>query len=120
MIEVKPKAQTYTIILSCLHTLEYTDPAPLMGEELWCTRCREYKQAVIAPPNYTLTCDHGCGSKGRALRTQFGAAFVTAETHAVKHATKRAGHRVELANGVNHVQTFFHPVMVLDVDIPPF
>lgn len=110
--------QEYTIILSCLHTLTFGDPAPKMGEELWCRRCQAVKPAAIAPPNYTLTCDHGCA--GKRLRHEFGTALITAETRAVEHSMKRAGHRVTLANGLNHVREFFSEILHVDVDVPPF
>jgi hypothetical protein len=112
------KGQRYTIVLSCLHTLTFDDPAPKMGETLWCARCRDYKPAAIAPPNYRLTCDHGC--KGKQLKHEFGAAIVSAEASAVKHSLRRTGHRVTLANGDNVLQVFFHPLIVVDVDEIPF
>lgn len=112
------KGQQYTIILSCLHTVIFEDPSPKMGDELWCIRCYDYKRAAVAPPNYVLTCDHGC--KGTKLKREHGAALIGAETTAVKHSLRRTGHRVTLANGDNVIQEFYHPLMVVDVDQIPF
>lgn len=112
------KGQRYTIILSCLHTLLFDDPAPKMGDELWCPKCADIKRAAVAPPNYTLTCDHGC--KGTKLKGEFGSALIAAETTAVKHSLKRTGHRVTLANGDNVVREFYHPTMQVDVGEIPF
>lgn len=112
------KGQSYVIVLSCLHTLIYTDPAPKMGETLWCPRCRDYRPCAVAPPNYILHCDHGC--KGTQLRREYGSAIVTAETRAVKHALRRTGHRVTLSNGDMFIREFYHPTLTVDVGEIPF
>lgn len=106
---------TVTVILSCLHTATFSTPAPMKGEKVWCYRCGSYRPAVEAPHDYTVRC-LSCTRLDRNL----GNAEVTADTLAVKHASRYAGHRVVLIDGETQIQEYWHAVIPVAVDVPPF
>lgn len=103
------------IVLSCMHTLSFaiSNHAPVLGERAWCPRCGAYKRAVQAPRNFVVNCE----TCNRIRMKEYGDAPLKAETTAIKHSLRYAGHRVTVSDGED-VQTFHHPVMMTDT--PPF
>jgi hypothetical protein len=107
------------VVLSCLHTVVYKAPAPSPrhGDTVLCQRCNDYRQVGVAPKNYVVN----CVSCKRWAHREYGNAFVTAETRAVTHAAKNAGHRVRLIDDDRIVGEWFHaPLPVELADAPPF
>lgn len=98
------------VFLSCGHSRSYPKPAPLMGETVLCHPCNKPVTVAEAPHNYRWVCDD-CKTK-----RDYGGAFVTAETKAVAHATRKAGHRVRLLDGDEELRVFYHEP--LPVEIP--
>jgi hypothetical protein len=102
------------VVLSCLHTAYFQTPAPRIGDRLFCMKCGAYREAVEAPHSYTVRC-LAC-----AYGKVCGNALITAETAGTKHALRKLGHRVVLADGDMTVREYFHEPLPLTVDLPPF
>lgn len=105
-----------TVVLSCLHTLQFESPYPRIGEYVLCVRCDAYRRAVVPPDSYRVECKD-CT---RAPRTDFGRALITAEIAADKHARKLPGHRVRVLNGHKLVSERMHELPATLLDSPPF
>jgi hypothetical protein len=105
-----------TVVLSCLHTLSFRSPnhAPTKGDVAWCPRCAGYRKAAQAPHNYVVNCEH-CG---RLRHHELGDAPIRAETLAIRHSIRYAGHRVTVKSGGELVSSYHHPVM--EMESPPF
>lgn len=102
------------IVFSCLHTAMFTIAPPKTGETVYCHKCGKYRIVAQAPHSYHVRCETCVYSR------EFGDALVTAETAAVKHATRKAGHRVALTDEGEEVRVFHHPVITMNVKVPPF
>jgi hypothetical protein len=100
--------------LSCLHFF-VAEMAPRHGDLVWCQECKDYRTVGVPPrDDYTVNCVN-CK---RMRDKHYGDAFVTAETRAVTHSLKHAGHKVTLSKNGVVVRVYDHPAM--PVDIPPF
>lgn len=101
-------------VLSCLHTAYFPPPHPRSGELVYCIRCNEPKRIAKPPSGYEVKC-RDCKRANR----HYGEAFVTAETRAVSHATRHAGHRVTLWYDGKQVRDFYRETLAIG-DMPPF
>lgn len=110
------EGEYYTVILSCLHTLQFQKPLPKPGETVLCFKCDTYKQAIVPPDSYRVEC-RDCT---RAPERDYGRAVITAELAADKHARKNAGHRVRVMNGERTVSERMHESAPTLLDAPPF
>lgn len=102
------------VVYSCLHTGMFTVAPPAEGDMVWCGKCGDYKEVATSPHDFTVDCV-SC-----VYRRMMGNALISAETMATKHAMKYAGHRVRLLDGGALVREFSHPVIHVDVTVPPF
>lgn len=102
------------VILSCLHTTYWTPPAPRVGERVYCFMCGAYRDTTEAPHDYAVFCQSCTYAK------ECGNALITAETAAVKHATRRPGHRVHLVDGEQEIRSYRHEPLPANVEVPPF
>lgn len=101
------------VVLSCLHTRSYRPPLPKTGDTVFCPSCDKSVQVIKPPSQYRTKC-RDCKRGTR----EYGDAFVTAETKAVAHATRHAGHKVTVWDGDTLVSTFEHET--LEIDVPNF
>src|SRR3954469_19145246 len=99
-------------VLSCLHTFT-TDVEPRHNDTIWCARCGDYRQVGKPPASRYVV---NCVSCKRLRNRDYGAAFVTAETRAVTHSLKYAGHRVTLTRDGERVSEFYHPAVPVVLD----
>lgn len=118
MLDRKRDGEIYTVVLSCLHTLQFQKPIPRPGELVWCKLCDQYKKSVVPPESYRVEC-RDCT---RAPTKDYGRAVITAELAADKHAGKHPGHRVKVMNGPHVVSERMHAEdnSLLDALAPPF
>src|SRR3954447_14104360 len=101
------KKQEYT--LSCLHSYISEIP-PNHNDLVWCNRCGDYRHVGVPPRDvYRINCIN-CK---KLRRTDYGGAFVTAETKAVNHALKYAGHKVILTKNDEEVSSYHHPAVIV-------
>lgn len=108
---------TRRFVLSCLHFF-ITESAPNHGDLVWCRNCGDYRSVGVPPVNDYVV---NCVNCKRMREKHYGDAFVTAETRAVNHSLKHAGHKVTLSKNGQVVRTYHHETAVqVDVDIPPF
>lgn len=107
------KTHRTLVVLSCLHTAVFDAPAPAVGERVYCFRCGAYRDAMEAPPDYSVRCESCQYGK------HCGNALITAETAATKHSLARPGHRVQLRNGTQTVTVYEHAPLPANIE-PPF
>lgn len=105
---------TTLVVFECLHTQEFAFHPPQAGELVWCARCGDYKNVTLAPHSFSVHCDN-C-----TFHRDYGNAEITAETAAIKHAARRAGHRVVVKDEGAEVRVFHHEVITMDASVPPF
>jgi hypothetical protein len=96
-------------VLSCLHTAYYAPPLPRMGEHVYCAKCNKSVCIAKVPCRYETKC-RDC-SRGNH---DYGDAFVTAETRAVGHASRHAGHRVTLWKDGVQIADYTREVLKLE------
>jgi hypothetical protein len=82
-----------SVVLSCNHEMDFYTPAPVAGEDIWCTRCCEYRKVERAIEQYNVKCLY-C----RFART-FGRDLSKATSSAGKHVTSHQTHKVEVKDG---------------------
>jgi hypothetical protein len=102
------------VVFECLHTQVFAFHPPKAGELVWCPKCGDYKSVATAPHDFYVDCAH-C-----TFHKRYGNAEITAETAAIKHAARRAGHRVVITDSGEEVRVFHHEVITVDVSVPPF
>lgn len=95
-----------TVLLECGHALEFSISPPLVGDEIWCVRCREMNVVFASEDHWRISCT-GC-SYGKAFGLDQGQARVAA----VRHSRKR-GHAVKVKNGRTVVSVVGKPQSAL-------
>lgn len=96
-----PKGRiTYAILFDCKHSRIFEDPAPKMGDLLWCPRCARNVRVESAPAEWRIRCQDCVYTRG------FGRARVNAEVAAAKHRIKQPSHVVDLFDGNTKVRRF--------------
>jgi len=91
---------TRVIEFDCHHSRTFPDPAPKVGEMLWCPRCNKDVRVIVAPKEWRIRCS-GC-----IYSRPFGAAQINAEIAAAKHRLRNPDHVVRIYNGSSLVKTF--------------
>jgi hypothetical protein len=107
---------TFIITLDCWHSSVFKDPAPVIGDQIWCMKCQAYQVVRSAPAEYRIRCQ-----KCTYSRT-FGTSQINAEIAAAKHRMKRNSHTVLLMNGrrvVKRYQTDPASALTLGSETPP-
>lgn len=85
---------SHQVTFLCGHVRIFQGSAPpVVGDELWCVKCRNTTFVSVAPDEWRIRC-RGC----RYARA-YGAAKLNAEIGAVRHRRAFSGHIVELLNG---------------------
>jgi hypothetical protein len=87
---VGPPVRT-AIMSVCMHKNELR-PTPALGDEVWCSRCREYRKVILLQSEYRARC-----RECRYSRT-FGRASFAADKAARAHGD-RTGHAVDRFDG---------------------
>jgi hypothetical protein len=82
-----------SVVLSCNHEMDFYTPVPVAGDEIWCTRCSEYRVVARAIEQYNVKCLY-C----RFART-FGRDLDRAKGSAGKHVSSHQTHKVEVKDG---------------------
>ena len=112
------------VILVCKHTLLFKANPPLVGEIVWCLKCRKDVAVTDSTPEWSIKC--------RTCRysEQFGQARLNAEIAAGTHRRRKGKERhvVALLNGVAVVRVYDGRMPTLDdvlkdtgdSTIPPF
>lgn len=91
---------TRIVEFECHHTRVFPDPAPKMGELLWCLRCAREVKVIRGSLEWRVRCMNCIYSR------PFGAAKVNAEIAAAKHRMSHTDHVVGLYNGITLVRRF--------------
>lgn len=105
-----------TVVLSCLHTIQFERPAPRVGEYVLCVRCDAYKRSIVPPDSFRIVC-RDCT---RFPQRDYGRASLRVEIDADKHARKFPGHRVRVLNGEREVSERMHAAPLSLLDVAPF
>lgn len=79
--------------LDCGHPRSYMEPAPVVGDEVFCVRCDKMATVETAPDEWQVRCRDCTYSR------MFGAAKLTAEMCATRHWNKYRHHVVDVLNG---------------------
>ena len=87
-----------TALLTCRHLQEFRPP-PVIGDTVYCHRCRDYRDVVVLQSDYAVRC-RGC-KYGR----KFGRAMWAADQSARKHGELR-GHVVDRYDGTTLEWTY--------------
>ena len=105
-------------VLSCLHTLIFSETTPpRAGEIVWCPKCGHYRTAAVPPDSFRVDCRE-CSRRGE--KDDYAGNRLQAEIAADRHARKRRGHRVRVWNGsALHSERMLEPEPSL-LDAPPF
>ena len=88
------------IQFSCKHTRVFPNPAPRLGDTLWCPKCRAEVTVEHAPDEWRIRCVDCIYARA------YGAAKINAEIAASKHRMRKTGHTVRLYNGNKLMRTF--------------
>lgn len=85
---------TVDIVLSCSHVNTYPKPNPIIGQEVWCRKCNDYRSVTEAANSpFHVKC-RDCTMGGR-----FGSDGLTAGRRAASHLRKRPSHTVDVYQG---------------------
>lgn len=79
-------------LLACRHSGQF-DPAPHLGDTVYCRRCNDYTRVVVASVEWALhcpTCRWGCA---------YGADEVGCRQAAAKHVQRFTTHVVRIKSG---------------------
>lgn len=92
---------SYIVTYLCGHSRVYQNvQPPVIGDELWCPKCRRYTFVSLAPDEWRIRC------RGCHYARSYGAAKLNAEIGAVRHRKAFTGHLVDLLNGEKVERTF--------------
>lgn len=91
---------TRIIEFDCRHTRVFPDPAPKVGDTLWCLRCNKDVRVVRGTNEYRIRCQNCIYSR------PFGTARLNAEIAAAKHRMSHTEHVVHLYNGTEFLRRF--------------
>lgn len=91
-------AERYTVRMECEHTAIFHSP-PLLGDEVYCVRCRAMREIIDAPPEFRIRCRRCSHSK------MCGNSREGAETAAAMHRKRHPHHAVRVYNGRQLIYT---------------
>jgi hypothetical protein len=91
---------THLIEFDCHHTRVFPNPAPKMGDQLWCPKCNKVATVISAPDEWRTRCVNCTYNRSH------GAAKLNAEIAAAKHRMRHPEHVVRIYNGNVITQTF--------------
>lgn len=92
---------TFLITFTCKHVRVFPEPAPKLGDVLWCLKCNADVRVESAPPEWRIRCEDCMYSP-----PGFGTGQINAEIAAAKHRMRKPGHVVRIINGRELVRTF--------------
>lgn len=85
----------------CPHASYFPDSPPNVGDEVYCQRCRAYRIVAETHAEYMVKCDTpGCRTPAR----KFGAALLTAQRWADRHAREHPDHSLLILQGSQVVE----------------
>lgn len=90
---------SYLVTFDCGHSKPFVEPAPAIGESLYCVRCNLPVRVVAAPPEWQIRCQNCMYSR------KFGLGRTAAELAASKHRMKNPDHNVGIYNGKERIDT---------------
>lgn len=82
-----------TVMLECEHRVLFK-VLPLLGEEIFCKRCNEYREVIGTSANYRVQCED-C-----KYARNFGGNDDAAREYAYRHLEKRKDHTILVVNGL--------------------
>lgn len=91
---------SYMVTFSCKHSRIFNSPVPVIGDQLWCPKCRAVRAVESAPAEYVIRC------KTCTYTRKFGTSQINCEIAAAKHRLSKPGHVVKMFNGHDLVRTF--------------
>lgn len=86
-------ANVKRVHLSCNHARLYAEPAPVIGDEVFCVRCDGMATVTSAPDEWRARC-RDCN-----YSRSFGASKLTAERLGTRHWNRKKHHVVDILNG---------------------
>jgi hypothetical protein len=87
------------VMLSCRHIVTFREPAPVMGDVVYCVKCNRDVTAVEAPDEWRTKC------RACPYARPYGAAKLAAGQAAMRHIRKKPTHVVDIINGRIVVET---------------
>lgn len=98
---IRDDSVTFIITFACHHVRIFPEPAPKVGEILWCVKCNSDVRVKSAPAEFRIRC-RDC----MYAPAGYGTAQVNAEIAAAKHRMRKPGHVIDIVNGREVVRTF--------------
>lgn len=91
---------TQVIEFECHHTRVFQQPAPKVGDILWCPKCNRDVGVIRGVSEWRIRCQNCIYSR------PFGSAKLNAEISAAKHRMRNPAHVVRIYNGSKFVRQF--------------